>query len=584
MVITMNRTYCGHVTHDLVDQDVLVKGWIKKNRKLGKLIFLDVSDRSGLVQIVINDANKYYETVKNLPRESVVEIIGKVNLRKSANPELANGDVEIDLTELKVDSISLTPPLIIENNTDALEDLRMKYRYLDLRRPIIQRNLIFRSKVANYIRNFLVDNGFIEVETPVLGKPTPEGARDYLVPSRVNKGNFYALPQSPQIYKQLLMVSGLDRYFQITKCFRDEDLRSDRQPEFTQVDMELSFTNELEIQTIVENLLKDIFKKALNVEVQTPFLRMDYDVAMNKYGCDKPDLRFGLELNDVTSYFSHSHANLFKNAVTNNQVIKCIVADAFLTKKDVAGFEKFAKDMGAKGLAWVTWDQDHIVDGSIAKIVEPEIISQIMKDLNKTSGTLLFVVDTLKVANATLGMVRNVVASHLGLKDPNKFSFLWIVNWPLFEYDEEEHRYVAAHHPFTQPQDQCHADFDTNQKDAKAKAYDIVLNGYEVGGGSIRITNPDMQDRMFKAIGLSQPEVMAKFGYLIDAFNYGVPPHGGLALGFDRLIAIMLDLDNIKECIAFPKNTSAVDPLMKAPSQIDEAALDELGIQLKPQQ
>lgn len=582
--MTMNRTYCGQVTHDLVNQNVLVKGWIKKNRKLGKLIFLDVSDRSGLVQIVINDTNKHYDTVKNLPRESVVEIEGIVNYRKNANEELANGDIEIDLVDLKVDSISLTPPLIIENNTDALEDLRMKYRYLDLRRPIIQRNLIFRSRVANYIRNFLVDNGFIEVETPVLGKPTPEGARDYLVPSRVNKGNFYALPQSPQIYKQLLMVSGLDRYFQITKCFRDEDLRSDRQPEFTQVDMELSFTNELEIQTIVENLVKDVFKKALNVDIETPFLRMDYDVAMNKYGCDKPDLRFSLELNDVTQYFVNSEANLFKNAIANNQAVKCIVADAFLTKKDVSGFEKFAKDMGAKGLAWISWDQDKVVDGSITKIVEPQIIAQIMKDLNKSSGTLLFVVDSLKVANSSLGMVRNVVASHLGLKDPNKFSFLWVVNWPLFEYDEEEHRYVAAHHPFTQPQDQCHADFDTNQKDAKAKAYDIVLNGYEVGGGSIRITNPQMQDRMFKAIGLTQDEVMAKFGYLIDAFNYGVPPHGGLALGFDRLLAIMLNLDNIKECIAFPKNTSAVDALMKAPSQIDPAALDELGIQLKPQQ
>ena len=576
----MQRTYCGHVNRNLVDQIVLIKGWIKKNRKLGKLIFLDVSDRSGLVQIVVDDTNPYYEEIKNLPRESVIEVTGKVLMRKNANAELANGDVEIQLETLVVDSISKTPPLIIENNTDALEDLRMKYRYLDLRRPIIQRNIIFRSQVANYIRNFLVQNGFIEVETPVLGKPTPEGARDYLVPSRVNKGSFYALPQSPQIYKQLLMVSGLDRYFQITKCFRDEDLRSDRQPEFTQVDLELSFTNELEIQTLIEELMKDIFKKSLNIDISTPFLRMDYDVAMNEYGSDKPDLRFEMKLKDVTDYFTTSNFNVFKNAKNNNQVIKCIIADAKLTKKEVSGFEKFAKDLGAKGLAWVSYDNG-VIEGSISKVVEPEIITKIFQDNNKEKGTILFVADSLKVANNALGMVRNVVAEHLGLKDPNKFSFLWVVNWPLFEFDEEENRYVAAHHPFTQPQDFCHVDFDTNQKDAKAKAYDIVLNGFEVGGGSIRITNPNMQDRMFKAIGLNEEQVQSKFSYLIDAFNYGVPPHGGLALGFDRLIAIMLNLDNIKECIAFPKNASAVDPLMKAPSEIDVSALDELGIKLK---
>ena len=576
----MQRTYCGLVSRDYEGQQVLVKGWIKKNRKLGKLIFLDVSDRSGLVQIVVDESNQYYEQIKSLPRESVVEIKGLVLKRKNPNFDLVNGDIEIQLETIQVDSISKTPPLIIENNTDALEDLRMKYRYLDLRRPIIQRNLIFRSKVANYVRNFLVENGFIEVETPVLGKPTPEGARDYLVPSRVNKGNFYALPQSPQIYKQLLMVAGLDRYFQITKCFRDEDLRSDRQPEFTQVDMELSFTNELEIQTLIENLMKDIFKKSLGVELEIPFMRMDYEVAMEKYGSDKPDLRFGMELLDVTDYFGSSNFNVFKNAKQNNQIIKAILVDAILTKKEVANFEKFAKDLGAKGLAWVSYKEGQL-EGSIAKVIEPEIIQKIFADNKKESGTLLFVADSRKVVNASLGMVRNVVADHLGLKDPNKFSFLWVVNWPLFEYDEEENRYVAAHHPFTQPQDFCHKDFDTNQKDARAKAYDIVLNGFEVGGGSIRITNPEMQDRMFKSIGLDENQVQNKFGYLIDAFSYGVPPHGGIALGFDRLIAIMLDLNNIKECIAFPKNTSAVDPLMKAPSEIDESALDELGIQLK---
>ncbi|GAA5414530.1 aspartate--tRNA ligase [Ureaplasma ceti] len=581
METSLKRTYCGEVSNALTNQQVLIKGWIKKNRKLGKLIFMDISDRSGLVQVVANETNPNYETLKSLPRESVVEVLGTVVLRKNANDNLKNGDVEIELNDLQVDSISKTPPLIIENETDALEDLRMKFRYLDLRRPNIQKNLVFRSMVANYIRNFLINQRFVEVETPVLGKPTPEGARDYLVPSRVNKGNFYALPQSPQIYKQLLMVAGMDRYFQITKCFRDEDLRSDRQPEFTQVDMELSFTNELEIQTLIEELMKDVFKKALNVDLQTPFLRMDYNTAMNTYGCDKPDLRFGLELQDVTAKFSNSQFQVFKNAASNGQVIKCIVTDALLTKKEISGFEKFAKDMGAKGLAWVSYKDNNIFEGSIAKVVEADIVKAILDENHLTQGTVLLVADKLNVVNATLGMVRNVVASHLGLKDPNKFSFLWVVDWPLFEYDEEENRYVAAHHPFTQPQESCHATFDTNLAEAKARAYDIVLNGFEVGGGSIRITNPDMQDRMFKAIGLTPEQVESKFSYLIEAFNYGVPPHGGLALGFDRLIAIMLNLDNIKECIAFPKNTSAVDALMKAPSQIDEAALDELGIQLK---
>lgn len=575
----MQRNYCNSINSSLVNQNVLVKGWIKKNRKLGKLIFLNLSDRSGIVQIVLDDSNKYFELAKNLKRESVVGVEGIVRLRKEANNELINGDVEIELTKLTVYSISKTTPLIIENETDALEDVRMNYRFLDLRRPIMQQNLMLRSLVVNKARQFLIENGFIDIETPILGKPTPEGARDYLVPSRIHKNCFYALPQSPQIYKQLLMVSGFDRYFQVAKCFRDEDLRSDRQPEFTQLDMELSFSNELEIQTIIENLLKYIFKESLKIDINTPFKRMDYHVAMNQYGSDKPDLRFDLILHNATEYFSKSNLKLFANAINNSNVIKCIITDEILNKKDVIELEKFAKDMGAKGLAWVSYDGSNL-NGSISNHIEQELIINFLKENNKTKGTILFVVDELEIANNSSGIVRNKLAEKLNLKTKNKFEFVWIVNWPLYEYNKEKDTYVSAHHPFTQPQDQFHDTFDTNKSNALAKAYDIVLNGYELGGGSIRITDPEMQNRMFKTLGLNQEEIKNKFGYLLDAFSYGVPPHGGIAIGIDRLISIMLNLDNIKDVIAFPKNANAFDQMLKAPSQVNEDDLKELNIDL----
>lgn len=576
----MKRTYCADVNHQLVNQEVLVKGWVKKNRKLGKLIFLDIRDRSGLVQVVVDENNSNFNVAKNLKRESVVEISGIVNLRKTANSEFANGDVEINLTTLIIDSVADTTPLIIEDNTDALEDIRMDYRFLDLRRPIMQQNLIFRSKVINCIRNFLVNNGFIEIETPILGKPTPEGARDYLVPSRVFPNKFYALPQSPQIYKQLLMVSGLDRYFQIAKCFRDEDLRSDRQPEFTQLDLELSFTNELEIQTLIETLYKEVFSSVLGIELSIPFKRMDYNVAINEYGSDKPDLRFGMKLIDTTNDFANSELNIFKNAQQNGHVIKTIIVDAILAKKDIVELEKYAKDMKAKGLAWISYD-GHNYQGSIANHVQQKTVIDFMRKHNQSTGTILFVVDKLDIANAALGLIRNVVATNLNLKTPNKFEFVWIVNWPLFEYDEQSNKFVPAHHPFTQPQDKYHSTFDSDQKHALAKAYDIVLNGYELGGGSIRITNPEMQSRMFKIIGLSDQQIQEKFGYLLDAFKYGVPPHGGLAIGIDRMITLMLGLTNIKDVIAFPKNTSAYDQMLKAPSIVSPDDLDELHLKMK---
>lgn len=576
----MQRTYCGEITNQLIKQNVLIKGWVKKNRKLGKLLFLDIRDRSGIVQVVIDDKNINFELVKNLKRESVVEITGVVSLRKTSNDEIENGDVEIVLSSITVDSIADTTPLIIEDDTDALEDTRMNYRFLDLRRPIMQQNLMFRSQVVNRMRQFFVDHGFIEVETPILGKPTPEGARDYLVPSRISAGKFYALPQSPQIYKQLLMVSGFDRYFQVAKCFRDEDLRSDRQPEFTQLDIEMSFTNELEIQTLIEKLCQDVFKKVMNIDLSIPFKRMDYDVAMNKYGSDKPDLRFGLELIDATNFFKNTEFNLFKNAISNKHVIKTIIIDKILTKKDVSELEKYARDMHAKGLAWLSYDGQNY-QGSIANHVNLTALIDFLKQHNKTIGTVLFIVDKLKIANEALGLVRNILGDKLDLKKSNQFEFVWIVNWPLFEYDDKENKFLPAHHPFTQPQDDYHSNFDTNKSDALAKAYDIVLNGYELGGGSIRIIDPNMQTRMFKTIGLNEQEIRNKFGYLLDAFRYGVPPHGGIAIGIDRMISLMLGLTNIRDVIAFPKNAHAIDQMLKAPSNVNSQELLDLHLKIK---
>lgn len=576
----MQRTYCGEITNQLIKQNVLIKGWVKKNRKLGKLLFLDIRDRSGIVQVVIDDKNINFELVKNLKRESVVEITGVVSLRKTSNDEIKNGDVEIVLSSITVDSIANTTPLIIEDDTDALEDTRMNYRFLDLRRPIMQQNLMFRSQVVNRMRQFFVDHGFVEVETPILGKPTPEGARDYLVPSRISAGKFYALPQSPQIYKQLLMVSGFDRYFQVAKCFRDEDLRSDRQPEFTQLDIEMSFTNELEIQTLIEKLCQDVFKKVMNIDLSIPFKRMDYGVAMNKYGSDKPDLRFGLELIDATNFFKNTEFNLFKNAISNRHVIKTIIIDKILTKKDVSELEKYARDMHAKGLAWLSYDGQNY-QGSIANHVNLTTLIDFLKQHNKTIGTVLFIVDELKIANAALGLVRNILGDKLDLKKSNQFEFVWIVNWPLFEYDDKENKFLPAHHPFTQPQDDYHSNFDTNKSDALAKAYDIVLNGYELGGGSIRIIDPNMQTRMFKTIGLNEQEIRNKFGYLLDAFRYGVPPHGGIAIGIDRMISLMLGLTNIRDVIAFPKNAHAIDQMLKAPSNVNSQELLDLHLKIK---
>ena len=576
----MKRFYCNEITSNLLNKHVKVFGWVKKVKKLGKLIFVIISDRTGSLQVILDETNKYFDIAKNLKRESVVMIEGEIHQKISNSDE--KNEIEVLVNNLIVLSNSETPPLIIESETDALEEVRMSNRFLDLRRPNMQHNIIFRSKVIHSIRNFLFNNNFIEIETPILGKPTPEGARDYLVPSRIYPNNFYALPQSPQIYKQLLMVSGFDRYYQIARCFRDEDLRSDRQPEFTQLDMELSFTNEKEIQNLIENLLLNIFKENLNIDLVTPFKRMDYIDAMNNYGSDKPDLRFDLKLNDCSDFFAKSNFELFANVKKNNTILKSIVCDAILQKTDINLLEKFAIDNGAKSIIWVTYNKnDDSLTGSISKKIEKDLVIKYLQQNNLDFGTILFVIGELNVVNKSLGAIRVNLADILNLKKSNDFQFVWIVNWPLYEYNEEKNIYLPAHHPFTQPQDEYHENFDINQKDALAKAYDIVLNGYELGGGSIRITNPEMQERMFKILGMSKFEIDNKFGYLLNAFKFGVPPHGGLAIGIDRLITLMLNLTNIKDVIAFPKNAHAYDQMLKAPSSVNKEDLDELNISLK---
>ena len=577
----MERIFCGEINKEHLNQNVLVKGWIKKRRKLGNLIFWDVSDRSGIVQVVVNQKSPFFEEAKNLGRECVIEVEGKVVLRQDPNPELKTGLYEIDLENLKVDAIALTPPMIIEDETDALEELRMKYRYLDLRRPNIQQIFMFRSKLLHLMRHYLVEHGFIEVETPILGKPTPEGARDYLVPSRIYPQSFYALPQSPQIYKQLLMVAGFERYFQVAKCFRDEDLRSDRQPEFTQLDIEMSFINELDIQNLVEGMLKDVFKELFKIDLKTPFLRLDYETCMNKYGSDKPDLRFGLELTDVSDVFKDTKFNVFKTGLANGGVLKAIfVHDMDFDKKEHQELLKIAKDNKALGLAWISKLHGE-ESGPLEDYLSKDEWKVLEEKFQFTNGTIFFSVGKPQEVNKILGAVRNKLGDLLDLKDPKDFKFLWVINWPLFEFDEEQNRYVAAHHPFTQPALKDQQDFYKNQATAQARAYDIVLNGIELGGGSIRITDPKMQKEMFDAIGLDDKEIENKFGFLIEAFKYGVPPHGGLAIGIDRFVQLLLGLDSIKECIAFPKNNQAVDPLMHAPNTAPQETLDLLKIKFK---
>ena len=584
----LKRThYCGDLRIANVGEEVVLNGWVQKKRNLGGLVFVDLRDIKGISQIIFdtNVSEEAFNKAEKLGSEYVVAVKGIVRERQSKNPNMETGDIEIEATELRVLSKSETPPIYIKDNDNVSEDLRLKYRYLDLRKPSMQRNLVLRSKVARIVRNYLTDNNFVEIETPFLIQPSPEGARDYLVPSRVNPGKFYALPQSPQLFKQLLMVSGMDRYFQIVKCFRDEDLRADRQPEFTQIDCEMSFVDEEDVMGIMEKMLQEIFKEVLDVDIQLPIQRMTYKEAMDRFGSDKPDTRFGLEFVNISDIVKDCGFGVFANAASDEKgSVRGINvkggAEAF-SKKGMKKLEEHAKLYKAKGLAWIKVTEEGI-ESPIAKFFSEEEMNAILTKMEATAGDLLlFIADKNAVVYDALGQLRLEVARKLDLMDKNKYNLLWVTEFPLFEKDEETGRMIAMHHPFTSPLDEDVEGLTAEDKtNLRAKAYDIVLNGYELGGGSVRISNADIQKKMFDAIGISDEEANDKFGYLLEAFKYGVPPHAGLAFGFDRLMMLLTGADNIREVIAFPKNQNAICPMTNAPGVADNDQLDELNIKL----
>lgn len=571
----------GELRIQNVGEVVTLVGWCSKKRNLGGLIFIDLRDRYGITQIVVEPDNTCYNVAESVKSEYVLKITGKVVERTSKNANMATGDIEVVASEFVILNTAENPPFLIQDNTDALEDTRMKYRYLDLRRPVLQKNLITRHKVCMAIRKFLDEINFVEVETPFLGKSTPEGARDFLVPSRIYQGSFYALPQSPQLYKQLLMVAGFDRYFQIARCFRDEDLRADRQLEFTQVDVEMSFIDEDDILKVGEEMLKSVWKDVLGIEIKTPFLRMEYDDAMNLYGSDKPDTRYEMLLNEITDIAKDIEFTVFKNVIENGGHVKAIVAKNAANKysrKEIDRLTQIAKKYHASGLAWLKYENNNLT-GSIAKFLSTDNCNELINTLKLEDNDLILIVaDKLEVCNFALGGLRINLAKELNLIDPHKFNFLWVVNWPLFEYSEEENRYVAAHHPFTSPKDGDEEFLLSDPARCRAKAYDVVLNGYELGGGSIRIHNQDIQAKMFKAIGMSDEQIKKQFSFFVDALKYGTPPHGGFALGLDRLAMLITYNNTLREVIAFPKAASAKCPMSEAPTPVAEEQLKELGI------
>lgn len=571
---------CGEISIKNIGQNIKINGWVKNIRKLGSLIFVEIKDRFGFIQVVVEQNNKFFNEIYHTPIQSTICISGVVQKRKNINNKIKNGDIEIILNDYVIYAKAKTIPISIEPDSNVSENIRLKYRYLDLRRENIQKNLIFRSKLLLAMRNFLTKQDFIEIETPCLSKATPEGARDYIVPTRNKPNAFYALPQSPQIYKQLLMVAGMMKYFQIARCFRDEDLRADRQPEFTQLDLEMSFTDELKVQTVIENMFKEVLKSQLNIDIKIPFERMSYDIATNTYGSDKPDLRFDLKLNDATKLFTNTKFNVFRDGIKNNKVIKYIITDKLFNNHQIEELRKYAKDNKAYDLIYLSV-KDKTILGSIKNVIEQETINKIFNSHKIKSGTIFMVCDKLEIVNQSLGAVRNLLGSILNLKDPKVLKFVWITDWPLYEYNEDDKRYVAAHHPFTSPTIEYLKTFDTDQKNAKARAYDIVLNGYEIGGGSIRICDSNIQSRMFKSIGLNEKEAKTKFGFMLEAFTYGVPPHGGIALGLDRLIMLLVNAQTIRDVIAFPKDSQNFDQMMHSPSEINQDSLDELFLKIK---
>ena len=588
----LKRTHrCTEVTKAEIGNTVTLMGWVQKSRNKGGIVFVDLRDRSGIMQIIFENGDideEGFEKAGRLRSEFVIAVTGRVEARSGAvNENLKTGEIEVRANALRILSESETPPFPIEENSKTREEVRLKYRYLDLRRPDLQRNLILRSQVAVLVRQFLANEGFLEIETPILNKSTPEGARDYLVPSRVHPGSFYALPQSPQIFKQLLMCSGYDRYFQIAKCFRDEDLRADRQPEFTQIDMELSFVDVDDVIDVNERMLAFLFKEVLGVEVQLPIQRMTWTEAMNRFGSDKPDLRFGMELTDVSEVVKGCEFAVFKNALEAGGSVRGINAkgQGSMPRKKIDKLVEFAKGYGAKGLAYIAIQEDGSVKSSFAKFMQEEEMKALIEAMQGEAGDLLlFAADKTKLVWDVLGALRLELARQMELFDKDEYRFVWITEFPLLEWSEEEERFTAMHHPFTMPFEEDIPLLDTDPGAVRAKAYDIVLNGNEIGGGSVRIHQNDVQEKMFEALGFEKEQAYKQFGFLLDAFKYGVPPHAGLAYGLDRMVMLMAKEESIREVIAFPKVKDASCLMSEAPNQVDEKQLDELGIALKVQE
>ena len=579
----LKRTcYCGEVTSDM--SEAVVCGWTARVRDKGGIVFIDLRDRSGIVQLVFdeNTETSVFEKAKTVRSEDVLVAKGAVRARESVNKEIKTGGIEIVVNDLRVLTKAQTPPFEIVSDSKTNEELRLKYRYLDLRREPLQRNLIMRHDIARVAREYFYENGFLEIETPMMMKSTPEGARDYLVPSRIHNGKFYALPQSPQMYKQLLMISGFDRYIQIARCFRDEDLRADRQPEFTQIDLEMSFVDTDDILEVLEGFIKRLYKEIMNVDIATPLPRLTFDEAMNRYGSDKPDTRFGMELQDISELVKDTDFVVFKSALENGGSVRAIVAKnaaGTLTRKEIDKLVEYSKGIGAKGLAYVRWVED-APNCSFAKFMKEGELDGILSALGAEKGdVVLIVADKNKVTLPVLGALRLKVAKQLGII-PEGWDFLWITEFPFFEYDDESGEWVAMHHPFTMPLDEHIALLDTDKDKVRAKCYDLVLNGVELLSGSMRINNPELQQRMFEMLGMSEEEIAAKFGFLVDAYKYAAPPHGGAGIGLDRLAMLMCGSDSLRDVIAFPKVQNASEPMSEAPSVVSDEQLRELGIKI----